>query len=131
MLTRLLVERGEQGGVQAIPPTLQQSLAARLDRLGAAREVAQIGAVLRRDFVYARLRDLAEIDESALQASLNRLADADLLFVEGASLDHSWRRIELKLSMRCSLRSPPLATERVMADSPAHRPKERPTGRLQ
>ena len=34
-VTRLLVERGEQGGVQAIPPTLQQSLAARLDRLGA------------------------------------------------------------------------------------------------
>ena len=45
-VTRLLLERGEQGGVQAIPPTLQQSLAARLDRLGAAREVAQIGAVL-------------------------------------------------------------------------------------
>ena len=33
-VTRLLLERGEQGGVQAIPPTLQQSLAARLDRLG-------------------------------------------------------------------------------------------------
>jgi predicted ATPase len=33
--------------LQAIPPTLQQSLAARLDRLGPAREVAQIGAVLR------------------------------------------------------------------------------------
>ena len=38
---------------QAIPPTLQQSLAARLDRLGPAREVAQIGAVLGRDFAYA------------------------------------------------------------------------------
>ena len=59
-VTRLLVERGEQGGVQAIPPTLQQSLAARLDRLGAAREVAQIGAVLGRDFAYALLRDVAE-----------------------------------------------------------------------
>ena len=45
-VTRLLLERGEQGGVQAIPPTLQQSLAARLDRLGSARETAQIGAVL-------------------------------------------------------------------------------------
>ena len=83
-VTRLLVERGERGGVQAIPPTLQQSLAARLDRLGAAREVAQVGAVLGRDFVYALLRDVAEIDEPALQASLDRLADADLLFVEGA-----------------------------------------------
>jgi len=45
-VTRLLLECGEQGGAQAIPPTLQQSLAARLDRLGPAREIAQIGAVL-------------------------------------------------------------------------------------
>jgi predicted ATPase len=37
-VTRLLLERGEQGGIQAIPPTLQQSLTARLDRLGPARE---------------------------------------------------------------------------------------------
>src|SRR5262249_36023371 len=49
-VTRLLLERGEHGGSQAIPPTLQQSLMARLDRLGPAREVAQIGAVIGRDF---------------------------------------------------------------------------------
>ena len=54
-VTRLLLERGEQGGAQAIPPTLQQSLAARLDRLGSAREIAQIGAVLGRGFSYALL----------------------------------------------------------------------------
>ena len=90
-VTRLLVERGEQGGVQAIPPTLQQSLAARLDRLGPAREVAQIGAVLGRDFAYALLRDVAETDEPALQASLDRLADADLLFVEGAPPQANYR----------------------------------------
>jgi hypothetical protein len=47
-VTRLLLERGEQGGIQAIPPTLQQSLTARLDRLGPAREVAQIGSVIGR-----------------------------------------------------------------------------------
>jgi predicted ATPase len=47
-VTRLLLERGELGGIQAIPPTLQQSLMARLDRLGPAREVAQIGAVVGR-----------------------------------------------------------------------------------
>src|SRR5271165_7023301 len=90
-VTRLLLERGEQGGVHAIPPTLQQSLAARLDRLGPAREVAQIGAVLGRNFVYAMLRDVAEIDEPALQASLDRLADADLLFVEGAPPQANYR----------------------------------------
>src|ERR1700722_15540272 len=38
--------------------------------------------------------------------------------VSGDSLEHSWRRIELKLSVRCSMRSPPPATERVMADFP-------------
>jgi predicted ATPase len=90
-VTRLLLERGEQGGVQAIPPTLQQSLAARLDRLGPAREVAQVGAVLGRDFLHALLRDVAEIDEPALQESLDRLADADLLFVEGAPPEGKYR----------------------------------------
>jgi hypothetical protein len=83
-VTRLLSEHGEQGGVQAIPPTLQQSLAARLDRLGPAREVAQIGAVLGREFGYALLREVAETGDPALQASLDRLAEADLLYVEGA-----------------------------------------------
>ena len=90
-VTRLLLERGEQSGAQAIPPTLQQSLTARLDRLGPAREMAQIGAVLGRDFSYALLRDVAEADEPALQASLERLADADLLFVEGAPPQSTYR----------------------------------------
>ena len=59
-VTRLLLERGEQGGgIQAIPPTLQQSLMARLDRLGPAREVAQIGSVIGRGFSYALLRAVA------------------------------------------------------------------------
>src|SRR5262249_29402405 len=44
-VTRLLLERGEQGGIQAIPPTLQQSLTARLDRLGAGRGVGQRAGV--------------------------------------------------------------------------------------
>jgi predicted ATPase len=72
-VTRLLLERGEQGGAQAIPPTLQQSLAARLDRLGSARETALIGAVLGRGFSYALLQSVAGLGEGALQASLDRL----------------------------------------------------------
>ena len=40
-VTRLILERGEKGGAKAIPPTLRQSLAARLDRLGSAREVTE------------------------------------------------------------------------------------------
>ncbi|MBV8442221.1 MAG: AAA family ATPase, partial [Hyphomicrobiales bacterium] len=62
-VTRLLLERGEAGGLQAIPPTLQQSLAARLDRLGEAREIAQIGAVLGRDFSYALLAAVASVGD--------------------------------------------------------------------
>jgi predicted ATPase len=77
-VTRLLLERGEQGSAHAIPPTLQQSLAARLDRVGSARPAAQIGAVLGRDFAYTLLRDVAETDEATLRASLERLAEADL-----------------------------------------------------
>jgi predicted ATPase len=90
-LTRFLLERGTEGGAQAIPPTLQQSLAARLDRLGEAREIAQVGAVLGRDFSYMLLCAAAEIDEPALKASLDRLADADLLFVEGAPPQAAYR----------------------------------------
>ena len=90
-VTRLLLERGEQGGSQAIPPTLQQSLAARLDRLGEARETAQIGAVLGREFSYRLLRDVAGLDEPALQAALERLAEADILFAEGALAQATYR----------------------------------------
>ena len=90
-VTRLLLERGEQGGAQAIPPTLQQSLAARLDRLGAAREAAQIGAVLGRGFSYALLQSVAGLDEGALQSALERLAEADILFVEGDGAQATYR----------------------------------------
>ena len=77
--------------MQAIPPTLQQSLAARLDRLGEAREVAQIGAVLGRDFTYALLRAVGGVDDPALQSALDRLADADLLIAEGAGREANYR----------------------------------------
>ena len=90
-VTRLLLERGEQGGAQAIPPTLQQSLAARLDRLGSARETAQIGAVLGRDFSYALLQSVAGLDEGALRSALERLAEADILFVEGDGAQTTYR----------------------------------------
>jgi predicted ATPase len=53
--------------------------------------VAQIGAVLGRDFAYPLLHDVSERDEPALQASLDRLADADLLFVEGAPPQANYR----------------------------------------
>jgi class 3 adenylate cyclase/predicted ATPase len=90
-VTRLLLERGEQGGSQAIPPTLQQSLTARLDRLGSAREVAQIGAVIGRDFSYALLRTVAGMEDAQLQTALERLAEADVLLVQGLPPDAEYR----------------------------------------
>jgi predicted ATPase len=90
-VTRLLLERGVGGGAQAIPPTLQQSLAARLDRLGPAREIAQIGAVLGRDFTFALLQAVSGLDEAGLHSALERLADADLLIAEGAGPQANYR----------------------------------------
>jgi class 3 adenylate cyclase len=109
-VTRLLLERGETGGLHAIPPTLQQSLAARLDRLGEAREAAQIGAVLGHEFSLALLSAVAAVDDRVgrarraqpegergysadpgLQSALDRLLDADLLFVEGAGPQATYR----------------------------------------
>ena len=97
-VTRLLIDRGEEGGARAIPPTLQQSLAARLDRLGEAREVAQIGAVLGRDFTYALLAAVAAVadrggglSEAAVQSALDRLTGADLLVAEGAGPEANYR----------------------------------------
>jgi len=118
-VTRFLLE----GGTRAIPPTLQQSLAARLDRLGEAREIAQIGAVLGRNFSYALLSAVAgaaaaaaddrarasvadrglmvggvsdparqsALDDRSLQTALRFLVEADLLFVEGALPNASYR----------------------------------------
>jgi predicted ATPase len=91
-VTRLLLEPGGvAGGLHAIPPTLQHSLAARLDRLGEAREVAQIGAVLGRDFSYALLRALGEVADPALQTALDKLADANLLIADGAGPEATYR----------------------------------------
>ena len=91
-VTRLLLERGEHGGgIEAIPPTLQQSLMARLDRLGPAREVAQIGSVIGRGFSYGLLRALARMEDAALQAALEKLADADIVLVQGLPPESDYR----------------------------------------
>src|SRR6516164_6969460 len=72
-VTRLLLERGEHGGIKAIPPTLQQSLMARLDRLGPAREVARVSSVIGHGFSYDLLRALAGMADAALRPALEQL----------------------------------------------------------
>ena len=64
----------------AIPATLQDALMARLDRLAPVKEVAQLGAVLGREFAYEILRAVAPLDEATLQHALTRLVDAELLY---------------------------------------------------
>src|SRR6516165_4417409 len=71
----------------AIPATLQDSLAARLDRLATAKEIAQIGAAIGREFSYLLLRAVAGRDEPALRAALAQLEEAELLFRSGAPPD--------------------------------------------
>jgi class 3 adenylate cyclase/tetratricopeptide (TPR) repeat protein len=90
-VTRFLLESKVEGGAPAIPPTLQQSLAARLDRLGPAREIAQIGAVLGRDFPLALLQAVADLEETELRSGLERLTEADILFIEGDGAKSNYR----------------------------------------
>src|SRR5262249_23435068 len=90
-VTRLLLELGEQSGTQAIPPTLQQSLTARLDRLGPAREVAQMAAVIGRGFSYPLVRAVAQMDDETLRTALERLAEADILLVQGFPPESEYR----------------------------------------
>jgi class 3 adenylate cyclase/predicted ATPase len=67
----------------AIPSTLQDSLMARLDRLAPVREIAQVGAVLGREFSYELLHAVSLFDEAMLQQGLQQLIDAELLYQRG------------------------------------------------
>jgi predicted ATPase len=67
----------------AIPDTLQDALMARLDQLNTAKEVAQLGAVLGREFPYDLLQAIAPQDEETLQAGLAQLVAAELLYQRG------------------------------------------------
>jgi predicted ATPase len=90
-VTRLLLESGDQGGIHVIPPSLQQSLMARLDRLGSAREVALVGSVIGRGFSYGLLRALVGMGDTALQAALEQLTEADILLVQGVPPHSDYR----------------------------------------
>src|SRR5262249_30401356 len=67
----------------AIPSTLHDSLMARLDRLSAARDLAQLGAVLGREVAYELLQAVSPLDETTLQQGLAQLVDAELVYQRG------------------------------------------------
>jgi class 3 adenylate cyclase/tetratricopeptide (TPR) repeat protein len=67
----------------AIPSTLHDSLAARLDRLGSVREVAQLAATIGRDFSYELLHAISPLDDGGLQSAMRALVDAEVLYQRG------------------------------------------------
>src|SRR5207342_2673235 len=67
----------------AVPASLQASLMARLDRLGPAKEIAQIGAAIGREFSHSLLASVARKPEADLASALDRLIQAGLLFRQG------------------------------------------------
>ena len=67
----------------AIPMTLHDSLLARLDHLAPAKEVAQIGAAIGREFSHALLAEVAERPEAELHAALDQLVQSELIFRRG------------------------------------------------
>jgi class 3 adenylate cyclase/predicted ATPase len=76
----------------AVPATLHASLVARLDRIGvSAKEIAQIGAVLGRDFSYDLILLVAQQPEPALRTALGLLDGAGLLFCRGVPPRSSYR----------------------------------------
>ena len=84
-------EHGDQATVTGssppldIPATLYDSLIARLDRLGVAKEVAQLGTVLGRTFSYELLQAVAPFDATTLQKALAQLVKAGLLLQRAAA----------------------------------------------
>jgi predicted ATPase len=67
----------------AIPATLQDSLMARLDRLMTGKVIAQLGATIGRQFSYALLQAVAQLNARTLQEELHRLVEAELLYQRG------------------------------------------------
>jgi len=95
-MTKAVLEAGNEGAAQriaaafplpalAVPASLQASLLSRLDRLGLVKEVAQIGAVIGREFSHALLSAVASKPEQELASSLGRLVHAGLLFRQGVA----------------------------------------------
>ena len=93
-MTKAVMEAGSEAAAKqtaaaisslalAVPASLQGSLMSRLDRLGPAKEVAQIGAAIGREFSHALLSAVVSKPEPDLASALDRLVAAGLLFRQG------------------------------------------------
>jgi predicted ATPase len=95
-MTKAVLETESEGAAQGtvasipfpsigVPASLQASLMARLDRLGSAKEIAQVGAAIGREFSHALLSALVNKPEPELASALDRLIETGLLFRQGVS----------------------------------------------
>jgi predicted ATPase len=75
----------------AIPNTLQDSLMARLDRLAPVKGLAQLGAVLGREFSYSLLQAVSQLDDDALRHGLDQLVAAEFFYQQGAPPEATYR----------------------------------------
>jgi class 3 adenylate cyclase len=93
-ITKAVLEAESEGAAQrmiaavpsaalAVPASLHASLMARLDRIGPAKEVAQIGAAIGREFSHALLASVVRKPEAELGSAIGRLIQAGLLFRQG------------------------------------------------
>src|SRR5262249_42318260 len=94
-LTKAILESGQLTAVEgyyeltgflstlAIPTTLQDSLMARLDRLMTGKVIAQLGATIGRQFSYALLQAVSQLNERTLHEELHRLVEAELVYQRG------------------------------------------------
>jgi predicted ATPase len=93
-MTKAVLEAGSERGAErtaaavpspalAVPASLHASLMARLDRLGPAKEMAQIGAAIGREFSHALLAAVVRKPEAELNSALDRLIQSGLLFRQG------------------------------------------------
>ncbi len=94
-MTKAVLEASDQEGAEravasipapslTVPASLHASLMARLDRLGSAKEVAQVGAAIGRDFSHVLLTAVTPKSEAELNFALDRIIVAGLLFRQGS-----------------------------------------------
>ena len=89
-LTREVTE-GQRGSERTIPATLQDSLTAQLDRLGAGKEVAELAAVCGREFSFELLAAASPLAEDLLRRHLDQLVGAQLIQRRGRWSDQRFR----------------------------------------
>lgn len=89
-LTKTVLESGPAGGL-SLPSSLEGWLRARLDRLDAARELAQIASAIGRELSWELLREVAQWDEAELARGLERLVQAEILHRHGIHPNSRYR----------------------------------------